>query len=130
MGAARVHGITTERAEAEGQDLAAVLQAFANGVEQAEYIIAHNISFDEKIVGAEFIRKEIKHQLFQRKRLCTKELSTDFCRIPNKYGYKWPTLDELYGKLFGESLENAHDAFVDAEATARSFFKLKELGVV
>jgi len=130
QGAARVHGITTERAMVEGEDLAEILQFFANDVANAEYLIAHNMSFDEKIIGAELIRKSIDHQLFSKNRLCTKELSTNYCAIPNHYGYKWPTLSELHIKLFGEDFGDAHDAFADAEATARSFFKLKELNVI
>ena len=45
------HGITTEQAINEGEDLEKVLIAFNKLVEQADYIVAHNISFDEKIVG-------------------------------------------------------------------------------
>jgi len=58
-GAAKVHGITTERAAAEGEDLAEILQLFVDDVANAKYIIAHNMSFDEKIIGAELVRKSI-----------------------------------------------------------------------
>jgi len=129
-GAARVHGITTERATAEGEDLAEILQIFANDLAKADSLIAHNMSFDEKIIGAELIRKAIDHQLFQKERLCTKLLSTDYCAIPNRYGYKWPSLSELHVKLFGEDFGDAHDAFADAEAAARCFFELKRIGVI
>jgi len=130
QGVARVHGITTERAVAEGEDLAEILQLFADDVTKSEYLIAHNMSFDEKIIGAEFIRKSIDNQLFEKSRLCTKNLSTNYCAIPGRYGYKWPTLTELHQKLFGEDFGNAHDAYADAFATARCFFELKRIGVV
>ncbi len=129
-GAARIHGITTERATAEGEDLTEILQIFAQDVAKADHLIAHNMSFDEKIIGAELIRKSIDHQLFQKERLCTKILSTEYCAIPNRYGYKWPTLSELHIKLFGEDFGDAHDAFADAEAAARCFFELKRIGVI
>ena len=130
QGAARVHGITTERAYAEGEDLAEVLTKFAADVANAEYLIAHNMSFDEKIVGAEFIRKEIDHILFDKERCCTKELGTNFCAIPSQYGYKWPTLAELHHKLFGTGFGDAHNAFADAQATARCFLELRKMGII
>ena len=55
--ATRIHGITTYKANSIGQDLKTVLQNFSNLIDEANFIIAHNMSFDEKIVGAEFIRK-------------------------------------------------------------------------
>src|SRR3989339_1258825 len=58
--AARIHGISTTRAEKEGKDLQFVLQDFQAVVSQAECIVAHNISFDEKIVGAEFLRNRME----------------------------------------------------------------------
>ena len=37
----------------EGEDLERVLNKFNELVEHSDYIVAHNISFDEKILGAE-----------------------------------------------------------------------------
>jgi hypothetical protein len=56
--------------------------------------------------------------------------STDYCLLPGNYGYKWPKLDELYLKLFRTPLINAHDAEVDIEATFKSYWKLRELGII
>ena len=50
--ASRVHGITTEQANNEGEVLDKVLNLFNEMVEKAGFIVAHNMSFDEKIVGA------------------------------------------------------------------------------
>ena len=58
--ASKVHGITTERAINEGEDLEKILQKFQELVSESEFIVAHNISFDEKIVGAELLRKKIQ----------------------------------------------------------------------
>jgi len=38
---------------------------------QADYIVAHNISFDEKILGAELLRKGIKSDFGKKQKLCT-----------------------------------------------------------
>src|SRR5659263_86375 len=51
--ASRIHGISTERAIQEGKSLLIVLREFQSLIEQVDYLVAHNMSFDEKIVGAE-----------------------------------------------------------------------------
>jgi len=56
--------------------------------------------------------------------------STDYCKIPGSYGYKWPSLSELYFKLFDKDFEDAHDAVVDVRACTECFFKLKNKGVI
>lgn len=125
-----VHGISTARAKKEGIKLDEALMEFANAIERSKTLVAHNISFDEKIMGAEFLRKEIEHQLFNRPKICTMHKSTNFCKIRNGYGYKWPKLIELHEKLFDSDFDGAHDALADVKACARCFFELKERGVI
>jgi len=128
--ATRIHGISTEYAMDKGQDLDFVLKLFAEQIETAGMLVAHNMSFDEKIIGAEFIRKNIPNKLFQTDRICTMKESTDYCQIPGHYGYKWPKLSELHIELFGEDFEEAHNAAVDINATAKCFWKMKELEII
>ncbi len=127
---AKVHGITTDRALAEGVALTPVLEEFSQAIERSKTIVAHNMNFDEKIVGAEFIRADIANRLFQTRRVCTMKRSTEFCKIPGNYGYKWPTLTELHLKLFKKPFQEAHNAAIDVAACAKCFFELKVHGVV
>jgi DNA polymerase III epsilon subunit-like protein len=126
--AEKVHGITTERALTEGQSIVSVLQYFADLVRQADYLVAHNISFDERIVGAEFLRNGMKNILSNKKKICTMEQTTNLCAIRGTRGYKWPKLSELHYKLFGEYFEEAHNAAADIQATAKCFWELKRTG--
>lgn len=128
--ASRIHGITTARALAEGSRLADVLAEFIVAASAAKVVVAHNLAFDENIVGAEFLRTGTANVLSKKKRICTMQVSTEFCRLPGSYGYKWPTLTELYGKLFKKRLEEAHSALADVKACAECFFELKRLGVL
>ena len=122
--ASKIHGITTEKATNEGKDLLAVLQEFEILARKADYIVAHNMSFDEKITGAEFLRNNMINCFTGKTKICTKESSTDYCKLPGNYGYKWPTLKELHIKLFNTGFEDAHNAAVDIEATAKCFWEL------
>ena len=128
--ATKVHGISTERAIIEGEELNKVLNNFNEYIEQTDYIVAHNISFDEKILGAEFIRKNIQTNFNRKRKLCTMKSSTDYCRLPGPYGYKWPKLSELHIKLFGEDFDEAHDASVDINATEKCFWEMRKRGLI
>lgn len=128
--ASKIHGITNERALKEGIDLEVVLLEFQDLVNKAKFLVAHNMSFDEKVVGAEFLRKEINCVLQKKKRICTMHSSTDFCALEGPYGYKWPKLSELHYKLFKTGFEEAHNASVDIKATAKCFWELRRLGEI
>jgi DNA polymerase III epsilon subunit-like protein len=54
--AARIHGITTEIAAEKGVDIKAILDAVVPDIGKASVLVAHNMSFDEKILGAELLR--------------------------------------------------------------------------
>ncbi|OEK01323.1 DNA polymerase III subunit alpha [Roseivirga sp. 4D4] len=129
---AQIHGITTERALAEGQDLKEVLAIFKEDIAKATLGIGHNIEFDYNIVGSEYLRAELENELEGLEPLDTKLVSTDFCAIPGGRGgqFKWPTLTELHTKLFGVPFADAHDAAYDVDATARCFFGLIKESVV
>ena len=126
----KIHGITTERAIKEGTDLKKVLMEFSKAISDSTVLVAHNMSFDEKIVGAEFLRANIGNRLFETRRICTQKLSTDFCKLPGPYGYKWPSLPELHSVLFKDDFKEAHDAAIDAVICSKCFFALKERGVI
>lgn len=128
---ARIHRITQARALAEGEDLKEVLEIFADHIKRASHLVAHNISFDEKIMGAEFLRQEIPSILDDSSKICTMKSSVNFCALSNnRGGYKWPNLAELHFKLFAKNFDAAHDAVIDVSACARCFFELKSRGVL
>lgn len=126
----RIHGITTAHAEKEGVPLQFVLQEFAHAINSADTLVAHNMSFDEKIVGAEFLRNNLPNILDEKNKICTMEGSKDFCALEGQYGLKWPRLTELHQKLFGVDFAEAHNAENDIKATARCFWEMKKLGVL
>nr|WAI02820.1 MAG: 3'-5' exonuclease [Candidatus Methanoperedens sp.] len=128
--AVKIHGITTQMAKNEGVALNIVLKDFSTAISQSSILIAHNMAFDEKVVGAEYLREKIDSKLFTIPKICTMEESTDYCKISNPYGYKWPSLSELYFKLFKTEIEGVHDAATDVRACADCFFSLKKKGVI
>jgi DNA polymerase-3 subunit epsilon len=128
--AANIHGITTEIATEEGAPLEIVLDELEGMIGQSDLIVGHNISFDRKIVGGEFLREGRLDPLHHTNRICTMFKSIKFCAIPGPRGFKWPKLQELHVKLFGKEFEDAHNALADIYATKDCYFKLVELGVL
>ncbi len=129
-GAAKVHGISTAMALKQGVDLGTVLAAIAPCIAGSALLVAHNMAFDEKILGAEFLRTGAANLLEAKPRKCTMQSATDYCRLPGNYGYKWPKLEELHQKLFNEPVDGAHRALVDVRACARCYFELRRLKVM
>jgi DNA polymerase III epsilon subunit-like protein len=125
---ARIHGITDEYARAHGRPIAGVLKQLNADLDRyhPSLAVAHNIDFDRNVLLAETLRAKQGSSLSELPWFCTMQATVDLCALPrNGRSYKWPKLEELYHRLFGEALENAHDASVDVMACARCYFELK-----
>ena len=129
----KIHGITTDRALAEGSPLDEVVAEFMADAARANYVMGHNIGFDVNVVGAELLRLgQSAEPLTGIGIIDSKDEGTEYCAIPGGRGgkFKWPTLTELHQKLFGEGFGDAHDAAYDVAATARCLFEMIRLQVI
>ncbi len=125
----KVHGISTKRALEEGHDLKEVLATFSHDLSNARVVVGHNIDFDNRIVGAEFVRISEEgrgNDLQTFEKIDTAEVSTEYCQLEGGIGgkLKAPKLIELHEKLFGVPFNDAHDAAYDVDATTKCFFGL------
>lgn len=123
--AVAIHGITTEVALRDGVILGSVLEELIPHIQEASVLVAHNMQFDQNILGAELLRMGHTNVLSSKVRICTMQSSTNYCQLPGRYGYKWPTLQELHKILFKQTFGGAHDALKDVRACAKCFFELK-----
>lgn len=129
----KIHGITMERALEEGVDMDYALHRFLSDLNFAKVLVAHNIAYDYGVVRGELLRKDIPDFLKYYSKFCTMTSKPvlDYCMNFRVNGSRQcPSLSELYFLLFGEKLENAHDALIDAEACANCFFELKRIGLL
>lgn len=128
--ASDIHGITTEKMNAEGVDPKVVYSEFIAAINGSTVSIAHNTDFDVPILRCDLLRNGYTKKVFVMKNLfCTMKNSTNLCLIPNSWGsYKWPRLEELYGFLFFNNtniqIEGAHDALNDVIITAKCYQEL------
>ncbi|MAU73542.1 MAG: DNA polymerase III subunit alpha, partial [Flavobacteriaceae bacterium] len=123
----KIHGISTQLAKKIGVDISFVLNKFQEDLKKSQFICGHNLNFDEKILGAEYLRSDGNNPLqdFPKIDTCTEE-TAGICMLKGGRGrkFKLPTLMELYTHLFNEKFESAHNASADVEATALCLFKL------
>jgi len=77
-GALKVHGITLAHARRHGHPLPDVLHRFALDLLQTDSIIGHNVTFDQKILGAEFLRLGQTNPLQRRHAQCTMKMGAVF----------------------------------------------------
>ena len=126
----KIHGISTEVAIQKGKEINEVLEEFENDLIKSKYIIGHNINFDINIIGAEHFRKKFKSTIEEKIKIDTAHISKSYCNLKGGFGggLKMPKLIEMYECLFKEKFSDAHDASYDVNATAKSFFKLVEVG--
>ena len=135
-----IHGITTERAIAEGVPFAVVVDEFLTDAADAPLVCAHNIYFDTSMLkanvlrwcGREYYDAKAEDALHKGKRIDTMMKCIKFvgALFANGRPGKFPTLEELYNKLFPGETFPAHDALEDIRALRRCVPELVELGII
>ena len=86
----RIHGITNEIMREKGINIKTALKEFNDILKECDIVIAHNISFDKRMIMVECIRNKIS-QYFTRGQnkkpeFCTMKNSKNICKI------KWSKL--------------------------------------
>lgn len=132
--AINTHGITPELSRKYGVSAKQAVALLKFAAARAEVIVAHNLQFDDKLVGFAATRAgNDVSPIFGIPTFCTMEACAPILKIPPteamiKWGhgdkFKSPSLSETYKFFFGENLEGAHDALIDTRACARVYFHL------
>jgi len=101
----KIHGISTKLAKKIGVEVEFVLEKFKDDLSKSKFICGHNLNFDEKILGSEYLRIDGKNPLqdFPKIDTCTEE-TAQICMLKGGRGrrFKLPTLIELYSHLFNQ----------------------------
>lgn len=112
----KIHGITHEEALSQGT-LANVI--FANLYvdiirHNCQTFVAHNVSFDFKIILSELYRRNLNKYIWKLcslKRVCTMKMGKEYFNLA-----KFPKLSETYKLITNCELEGAHNASIDVAA--------------
>ncbi len=135
---ARVHGITTEIAKRFGVAERAAVVLFLDLWLKAERRIAHNESFDARIMRIALKRfgysEDVVEQFKEASAECTMTMAKPICQMPptgkmtaagfNKF--KPPKLTEAYQHIIGKPMEGAHNAMSDVLGCMAIYFAIKD----
>lgn len=132
-----IHGVTTEQADKEGKPFVEVVTEFLNDAEKYPLICAHNVYFDTSIIKAAImalcpeLAEKAESALFKGKRIDTMRKTIKFVGARKENGSgKFPTLEELFAKLFDGATFPAHNALEDVRALRKCLPPLVEMGIV
>jgi DNA polymerase III subunit epsilon len=136
---ASIHGISTETKDRFGIQPKSAFGLFKHFCMRADRLVAHNKSFDLKVLRVLGYRVEEDCGFLDSKEsVCTMEMSRAIVNMPatekmlksGLKGPKAPKLSEAYRYFYGEELIGAHDALIDTEACARIYMTLLDQGVI
>ena len=122
------HGIDKEKLETTADGLVEVLEKFAASMASCDFVFAHNLQFNEGIVGAEYYRESISSPLISADKYCLMQEATYYCKLPGRRGYKWPSLQEMHSTIFKQGYSPSNHARADVIAASRCFIFLKKSG--
>lgn len=141
---ANLTGITTEMCEATGVPMEQALGQFVEMWKLADHRVAHNESFDMRMIRIEIMR----HPFYSMEKVgdvsfadywkkapayCTQGSSVKLINLPptekmiraGRRTPKSPNLTEAYHFFTGKTLENAHSARADMEACKVVYFGIR-----
>lgn len=135
----KLTGITTEKAEVVGLNMNIAIAQFLNMWRLADQRVAHNESFDMRMIRIEIMRSvlgqdgTLADDWKAGKAFCTQANSQKIINLPptermiasGRRGPKPPNLGEAYQHFTGQPLVNAHNATVDVAACKAVYFGIK-----
>lgn len=121
-----IHGTTQEMALAEGLPAQMVAKLALGLIKESSLVVAHNMQFDKFMVRillrrTGLLTDEMDAWWKALPTFCTMKTTTNLCKIPGNYGWKWPKLIEAHQHAFGEGFDGQHDALADVKACARLY---------
>lgn len=132
-----IHGITTEFAQAHGVSESMAVGMFMSLWDRSQLRIAHNESFDARILRIALMRYEDPEAADTWKAgnaECTQILSTPILKLPptakmiaaRRNHHKSANLGEAYRFFTGQPLEGAHRAMVDVHACIDVYYAIQD----
>ena len=126
----KIHGYSEQDILNKGINIKEMLRSLKNDIDKfnVNKFVAHNYNFDSNVLRSEICRmKDVNDfaNIFNKQHYCTMESGTNITKLPNIYGYKWPSLSELchhYNISFDEN--KAHKALYDTTKTFECYNKM------
>lgn len=123
----KIHKISREMLK-DGVPISVALAKFNLHAGKCDLLVAHNVSFDKRMIMVEGIRSKIRMNISDT--YCTMKNSIELCKIEavSRTGetyFKYPKLSELHYELFKKIPKNTHNALIDILICLRCFCKME-----
>ena len=132
-----VHNITNEISIEKGIPIRVAIQDFINELYCCDYLVAHNLNFDNTMINKELERMNLdSNKILQNEKLkrveryCTMSKGRYLSKMDKtsptgKTYFKSPRQYELHEHLFGTVPENLHNSYHDILVCLRIFVKMR-----
>lgn len=125
--AVKMYGINTKYAETCGFDIKEVFKEFHEQLSLANVIITHNLELNLKLIDSENIRLNESPLIDSDiSTFCTMRDSVELYKILGNKEFEFPTLDELFNKLFNKNIENCTENNSYVDAIAHCFWEINK----
>lgn len=129
--ATKVHGITQERAEAEGVDMREVARIYGDAIDARRVIVGFNVAFDLKIMRAELRYCGYPDRYMQTRHICVMQGCRQLVDARTVDGRKKaPRLEEACAHFGIDQGDGAHTGIGDAESAYQILLRLRDAGCV
>jgi DNA polymerase III alpha subunit (gram-positive type) len=123
-----IHGINDLISQEKGVEIGFVLKDFICDMNEVDLLVAHNYSFDSKMIEIELsrLKRNLEIKFFKKKDYyCSMMATIEFCKLESKFfrSFKFPRLQELHVKLFDFEFIGAHNSLADVNATLKCYLK-------
>ena len=113
-----------------GENIDDIINEFIEDLNKADFVVAHNATFDMKMIKAEVMRLGRNDHMRVCPWLDTCYYGYQLCQGKQANGRaKYPTLSELYFKVKGKEPEKVHDAAADVSTLITGFYGLLTMPV-
>lgn len=117
--AKQITGITNDIIREKGEDFYYVMNKFFKDLSKVKYIVGHHVGTDISKIKSNLEYHKITINIniddFEKK-----DTGNMYRKIYKKSG----ALEKIYQELFGQKIDNAHDAWVDVKHTQKIFTKM------
>ena len=130
----KIHKISNSISQKLGIPIKEAIDLFEKDEKTCDKVVAHNLDFDKLMIMVECERLKYNHIFVKDYQAlwecCTMKESTEYCNIvrlrKNNSSYvKYPSLTELYFKLFEKKPVGVHNSLVDSLVCLRCYLKFK-----
>lgn len=128
--ALKINNLDIETLEKFGKDEFYVLNSILNDIKKCSEIYSHNLDFDLTVLIERLKKHHIEFNFDLKRKICTMKEGTKLFITENNKSPKYPTLTELFEKLYNYKINQTHNAQSDVSILIKCIKKMKNTKII